>query len=94
MKNAFVFFTMKVSLPKSDQDLKGSPKKGDNIPPLKLEKEERKLLKDQMVTFKLHTEPTQANSTTYELAIQILQGDEAVRAAIQGGSEPGRSVMA
>jgi len=58
-----------------------SKKSDDVILPLKLEKE-RKLSKDQMVTFKLRTDPTQATSTTFELSVPFIDGSEGPRAAI------------
>lgn len=73
---------MKVSLPTHDKDLQGSNSKAENILPLKFTKE-RKLSKDQVVTFKCRTEPANADSTTYEVTVPILHGDEGPRAAIE-----------
>ena len=68
---------MKVSLPPDN-----GPERAENLLPLRLDKE-RKLSKDQSITYKLRTDPTSATSPIYELTVPYLLGDESVRQVLE-----------
>jgi hypothetical protein len=54
----------------------------DTILPLRFQKD-TKLTKDQYTTFKLPTDPTSANSPTYDYVARHVTGDEGTRYAIK-----------
>ena len=54
-----------------------------DVPILPLVPERFKVTKENSVSFKLRSDPTQANSTTYNVTMPVLRGGEPVRVALE-----------
>jgi hypothetical protein len=68
--------------PTYDKEAKAMKAHADAILPLRFEKD-TKLAKDQYTTFKLRTDPTSANSPTYDYVARHVTGDEGTRYALR-----------
>ena len=72
---------MKIDVKRMNDDLK-SDKKERDIPILPLVPTKYRYRKDEILTFKLRTEPANADSPTYDFTTPYLNGTEEVRVAI------------
>ena len=54
-----------------------------DIPILPLVPERFKVTKENSISFKLRSDPTKANSTTYDVTMPVLRGGETVRVALE-----------